>query len=156
MIPGIEVGKRILAIGMPFAGLFFDPQKTIVISSAFIKSTPARYKHVNSYHNCQQHDAGYNNDEQQRSDTHFVPDTVHDCLAECRINDQQDRGLIGFEIHFYVLSPSCQSMGEKMPQHKRQQQLRHMILPTCQTPARAVQIHQQADQQRRNKDPQQA
>lgn len=43
-----------------------------------------------------------------------------------------------------------------MSQHKRQQQLQHNLADLLQTPARAVQIHQQADQQWRNEDPQQA
>ena len=43
-----------------------------------------------------------------------------------------------------------------MSQHKRQQQLQHDFANLLQTPPRAVQVHQQADQQWRNEDPQQA
>ena len=37
IIPITDVGNRMFAIGMPFARLFFEPQKTIVISSALLK-----------------------------------------------------------------------------------------------------------------------
>lgn len=36
MIPTVAAGNRILAIGMPFARLFFEPQNTMVISSALL------------------------------------------------------------------------------------------------------------------------
>ncbi len=86
-----------------------------------------------------------------------MPDTVHDRFAESGVDHQQNGGLVGFGDPFLMF---CHEGGGprawQVAEDKRQQQLQHDFADLLQAAACAVDVHHQANQQRREEDPQQA
>src|SRR5258708_1969124 len=82
-----------VAIGRPVARLFFDPQKTMVISSACEKPSRllAKVRMVITVASSATSTSATLN---SFTRIDLMPDTVHDAVAESRVDDEQDRAVI--------------------------------------------------------------
>lgn len=111
------------AIRMPLPDSFFEPQKDdIVISSALLKPSRRAIKTLTTITIARR--TQLTTIKQLTDPSNFVPDTVNDGFAECRINYQQNGRLVSFRNPFLLRAVTNPRPG-KMPQHKWQQQLQH-------------------------------
>ncbi len=121
----------------------------------FIEAAFTGDKDVNGDDDRQQYETDHD-DKQQRSPADFVPDAIDHRFAERRVDHQQNRGLIRFRDPLFVArDPVADPRARQVSQHKRQQQLQHNFAHLFQTALRAMNIHYQTDQQRRQENAQQ-
>ena len=101
--------------------LFFEPQNTMVISSALLKpSAREPYTLITSTIASSPHDTTAI----CRIDIASIfCQILGNRFAESDIHHQQNRGAIGFINDFYCDPPICRSADGKVPDHKRQHQL---------------------------------